>query len=446
MKRIIATFILTGLAIFGFSTGSISWASAPGSLGCELSPDRSVLPANRTERAVLKVRLEAPKLVSRADRPPVNLAIVLDRSGSMSGSKIQKAREGAIAALRMLNGGDVFSLIAYDHEIDTIVPAQSAGYTEGIEQKINRLEARGNTALFGGVSQGASEVRKNLRRDFVHRLILLSDGIANVGPSSPTELGRLGAALLKEGISVSTMGVGTDFNEDLMTQLAEESDGNHYFVESSVDLPRIFAAELGDVLNIAARKISIEVTVKGGRPIRIIGREGRIAGNRAEIYLNQVYGGQEKYALIEIEVPPTDSGADVELASAKCSYEDAVTNKAETRTALTRVRFSSREGEVAKSANKAVLEDVVNNEMAVARDRALDLYNMGQKEDAARELRAKSKMLQSRSEVLGFSDLAAEAAGLEKDAVEFEQEKLTSPKKKSLRSDSYRTRNQQKVY
>ena len=148
----------------------------------------------------------------------------------------------------------MFSVIVYDHHVKTIVPAQSARNVEWIESRIRGIGPGGNTALFGGVSQGASEVRKNLSNRYVHRIILLSDGLANVGPSSPEDLGRLGAALIKEGISVTTIGVGTDYNEDLMARLSQNSDGNTYFVESGRDLPRIFAAELGDVFECGGEK------------------------------------------------------------------------------------------------------------------------------------------------------------------------------------------------
>src|SRR5205085_8842601 len=123
-----------------------------------------------------------------------------------------------------------------------------------LEEAICSIEAGGNTALHGGVSRGAAEIRRHLDDGhYVNRIILLSDGLANVGPSTPEELGRLGTSLMKEGISVTTIGLGLGFNEDLMTRLAQRSDGNTYFVESSADLPRIFAAELGDVLNVVAR-------------------------------------------------------------------------------------------------------------------------------------------------------------------------------------------------
>ncbi len=410
-----------------------------------LDLDRKVLPAGQAQKAIIKLALRVPEVPRETERPAVNLALVLDRSGSMSGQKIAKAREAAITALRRLGPQDLFSLIAYDHQVTTLVPAQSAANSEWIEARIRSITPGGNTALFSAVNQGAAEVRRNLHRPFIQRVILLSDGLANVGPSNPSDLGRLGAALVKEGISVTTIGIGTDFNEDLMTQLAERSDGNHYFVESSRDLPRIFAAELGDVLSIAARNIQIEINCpQGVRPLRVIGREASVYNNKVMIQLNQLYGGQEKYALIEVMVDPGEADQLKQLASAQVSYDNALTNRGETGQAQTSVRFSRQQEEVRRSASKAVQKAVVENEIAISRDRALDLYNAGRKDEAVRELKESSAELQKRSSTLGFSDLAAEAEVLEEDAAEFAAPALPSPRKKELRSESYKVRQQQK--
>jgi Ca-activated chloride channel family protein len=328
-----------------------------------------------------------------------------------------------------------------------LIPAGPANRTEAIEARIRGIGPGGNTALFGAVSQGASEVRKHGESPFVHRVVLLSDGLANIGPSRPDDLARLGAALLKENISVTTVGVGTDFNEDLMTRLAERSDGNHYFVESSLDLPRIFAAELGDVLSVAARQVVIEIECpENVRPLRIIGRDGRIHDRRVEIRMNQLYGGQEKYALIEVEVPAGTSGQTIELGKVGCRYENAMTSKTEKSSTLVRASFSDQQERVRQAASKEVQQAVVENEMAVARDKALTLYNKGQKDQAARLLRESGKALEEKNVELGFADLAAEAGQLEQDAGEFEADALDQTRKKEIRSESYKVRSQQKSY
>jgi Ca-activated chloride channel family protein len=440
---------LTRLLLFALLTFTLAAPSPAAPLvDCGLTPDRAVLPAGRSETAVIKVDLRVPEIPREAQRPPVNLALVIDRSGSMSGAKIARAREAALAALDRLGEQDLFSLVTYDHNVRTVVPPQSpTANRDWIEGQIRSIGTGGNTALFGAVSQGAAEVRRHLGGPYIHRVVLLSDGLANVGPSSPEDLARLGAALVKEGISVTTVGIGNDFNEDLMTRLAEKSDGNHYFVESSDDLPRIFALELGDVLSIAARRVIIEIDCPDGvQPLRIIGREGRIRGNRVEIHLNQLYGGQDKYALIEVRVEPGEAGRSREIAQARCLYENALSGASEQSTSSARVSFSRRSEEVVRSASRPVAEAVVENEIAVSRDKALDLYNAGRRDEAVEELQRSSEKLQEQSEGLGFEDLTDKAGALEKDAATFAAPSIPSPVKKEIRSESYKVRQQQKDY
>jgi len=414
---------------------------------CRVELEKGTLPAGVEQTAIVKVLLDAQAAPGSGDRPPVNLAVVLDKSGSMRGAKIEKAKEAAIAALRRLNDGDLFSLVTYDRVVQTVVPAQSARNTKWIEERIRGIGANGSTALFGGVSQGASEVRRNSHnREYVHRIILLSDGQANVGPSSPQELARLGAALIKEDISVTTVGVGTDYNEDLMTQLAQKSDGNTYFVESGEDLPRIFAAELGDVLSVVARKVTLEIECPDGtRPVRIIGREGRISGAKVEVYLNQLYGGQEKYALVEVAVPATAANSSREIAVAKCTYENAVTRRRETSTARAAARFSKREEDVVRSVNVKVQADYNDNDVAIIKDQVVELTDQGKKADAVRVMREKSKELQKLSAKFDNAQLQQQSAALAQEADELEEKGMSKARRKWFRAESFQTRNQQKA-
>ena len=195
--------LITSLALSGLAL----CLAAPGTLAkpvsCTVALDQDVIPAGAPQKVVVKVSLDAAKAQAKeADRPPVNLCLVIDRSGSMQHQgKLEKAKEAAIDALRRLSPKDRFSLIAYGNDVKTLIPSQPAANLAAIEKKIRSIRSGGGTALFGGVSQGAAEVRKQLDADFVNRLILLSDGLANEGPSSPADLGRLGASLMKEGIS-----------------------------------------------------------------------------------------------------------------------------------------------------------------------------------------------------------------------------------------------------
>lgn len=441
MKAFTKQFITAGLCLAGAAC-----AQAASEVACTVELDNAVVLAGGTQTAVVKVTLDAPKAPPLAQRPPVNLTIVLDRSGSMSGQKIQKAREAAIAALRRLGPEDLFSLVTYDHQVNTVVPAQSAANTEWIESRIRSIDSGGNTALFAGVSQGASEVRKHLDGRYVNRILLLSDGLANVGPSSPAELARLGTALRKEGIAVTTIGVGTDYNEDLMTQMAQNSDGNTYFVESSVDLPRIFNSELGDVLSVVASKVTIEVEFPEGiRPVRILGRDGRVGEDRVEVTLNQLYGGQQKFALIEVELPAGTVGEERKVADARCTYQDMIVNQPAFTTGQALVRYSGSQEEVARNLNVDVNNFIMWNEVAEAQEQAIYFADNADYDAAADTLRDKSSQLKAYAVQNSQPALEQQAEELKKKADGIEQQQnLEAQGRKEMRTSSFQIFNQQR--
>jgi Ca-activated chloride channel family protein len=412
-----------------------------------LDLDRSVLPAGSTEKAIIKISLDGVRLPRPEARPPVNLALVIDRSGSMGGDKIEKAREAALVALSQLAPDDILSVVTYDSAVQTLVPAQKVRDGRRIAAAIRGIEIGGSTALFGGVSQGASEVRKNIEdRRYIHRVILLSDGQANVGPRSPEELGRLGAALMKEGVSVSTVGLGLGFNEDLMTRLAQRSDGNTYFVESSDDLPGIFAGELGDVLNVVARRVVVDIEFpEGVRPLGFIGREGVIEGQKAGVTLNQIYGGQEKFALIEVEVAANAEGATLELARASVRYDNALTSKAATGRTQTSVTFSKRREAVVQSANLKVQEEYAANVIAMSNDRAVELMDAQKPAAAAMEMRARATELRLTAASYNNAPMAELAKKQEAEADRLEREGLSNKERKAYRASSVQTTSQQSL-
>jgi Ca-activated chloride channel family protein len=411
---------------------------------CRVETDRRLLPADETQNIIVKVTLDALKPAETTSRPAVNLSIVLDRSGSMNGQKLERAKKAAIEALRRLGKQDVFSVIIYDHNVETIVPAQSAHNTEWIEAKIRQIQPGGNTALFGGVSQGASEIRKNIRGEYVHRIILLSDGIANVGPSTPEDLGRLGAALIKEAISVTTVGVGTDYNEDLMTRLSQNSDGNSYFVESSRDLPRIFAAELGDVLNVVAKKVHVIIECPEGiTPVKIIGRDGRIKGRSVELSMNQLYGGQEKYALVEIQLRGGKNGQEMEIAKARVFYDNPFTLKRETASGLVSAQFSDDFKKIEKSINVKVKREYELNRNALEQERAIGFSDKGQIPSAVQTLKSSAEKLKDFGMKYDDWEVLDEAAEMEAQAERLEAEGMTQKSRKELRTKSYQIKNQQ---
>lgn len=360
-------------------------AAADPAVSVVVAPERKVLASDKPETAVVKVGLTGAALPA-GERPAVNLALVLDRSGSMGGDRIAKAREAAVAAVQRLDERDYVSVVVFDDRIDVLAGAQTASEANkaAIVEKLRTVEARGATAIFGGVSAGAAEIRKNLARKLVNRIVLLSDGAANVGPSSPEELGLLGAALVKEGVSVSTLGVGLGYNENLMAALATRSDGNTYFIENGDDIPRIFDAELGDAFQVAARDVKLSVRFRDAFPVELIGRDGRIEDGVVTVDFNQIYSRQEKFVLVRTEFPVGTDGETREFAAAEVSWVLPGSDASGSAVATGSIAFSSDAAKVKASADAKVLVQSVKTQNAIRTQRALELNKAGRYEDASR--------------------------------------------------------------
>lgn len=298
--------------------------------------------AGEKQTNYLRVGLTGFDLPSAAERAPVNVTIVLDKSGSMQGDKIVGARRAAVAAIQRLRDNDIVSIVLYDSTVSVLVPATKATDREQIIQQIEQVQAGGGTALFAGVSKGASELRKFKQADCVNRIILLSDGLANEGPSSTAELAALGESLLKEGISVSTLGLGLDYNEDLMTALAAASSGNHVFIEGSEDLVAVFNNEFDDILSVVATDFNIRVQLDPSvRPVRVLGTAADIDGQSVSIPLNQLYSGQQRYFVLELEISPGEPDATRPLASVSVGYKNLQTKTEDALASSLQIRFTT---------------------------------------------------------------------------------------------------------
>ncbi len=376
----------------------VSQAQAANRVRLKVATSSPMMIAGRSQRAFLKVGLTGFPLERVDRRSPVNVAIVLDRSGSMSGEKMWKAKEAAKMAIGRLGPDDIVSVVAYNHSVDVLVPATKVSDRGWIYERIDRLRADGNTALFAGVSKGAAEVRKFQSPDRIGRVILVSDGLANVGPSSPGELADLGFSLVKEGVSVSTIGLGTGYNEDLMASLARASDGNHAFAENADDLSRIFNYEFGDLLSVVARNVTIELRCGPGvRPIRVLGRDADIYGNKIVTRMNQLYADQEKYLLIEVEIPASADGASREIAAVSVAYSNAVTQRRDTLGGRAEVHFTSSQALVDRNADQSVMIssiELISNE---ANRQALELRDLGRTKEAKNVLQKNATFLEKKA-------------------------------------------------
>ena len=300
-------------------------ACSPPAVTLRVAPERDLVYRDGPREVIVEVEIKGAK-PQETFRTPVNLSVVLDHSGSMAGAKIEKARQAACVALDRLEPDDTFSLVIFDNTAEVILPPERAGsreHRDEMKARIERIQPGGSTALYAGVELGAKQVRKCFDKERVNRVILLSDGLANVGPKNTSDLVRLGSGLRGEGLSVTTIGLGDDFNEDLMTGLAEASHANYYYVRDAEKLPGIFGDELGSATSRIASEIRIRIEVpKGVRLREIIGHpEIHCEEGAAEISLPELFGSEDR--LFHLRCRLDETAADTaSLASVSLSYDD----------------------------------------------------------------------------------------------------------------------------
>jgi len=431
------TFLLLGLA-----TGLAVNLFAGETLRLNLVPDRDVLFKGRPQEIVVKIDLQAIADRQKHRRTPLNLAVVLDKSGSMSGAKLEKTKQAALQLVDRLAPDDVFSLVIFSDEARVLVPAQKVDDKEALREKIESIEAGGSTALYAGVKAGARQIEEYFSDKRINRVILLSDGLANVGPSSPRELRQLGRDLAGQGIAVTTIGVGDDYNEDLMAGLAEASDANYYYVQDTEKLPEIFAKELGDLLAVAAREIRIEITCPDGvKPLGFIGRPETFADQRASVNLNQFTLGQGRYLFLRCLVTRTEP----EVACVNVRYLDELDNGSEqSTTGVVKVRYTDDEAAADKSVNAAVTAEKTLVLTAVAKEEAIAQADAGNYRQAAQILVKQREMLAGAAAAAPASvqvQIRAETNNLDDFSDRLENGNFDSPSRKALQSQSFQMRN-----
>ena len=404
----------------------------------DLTAGRSVLPTDQKTELCLKVGVTGFQLESDVKRPELNIALVIDRSGSMSGERIKQAKEAAAFAVNQMNENDIVSVVMYDSEVDVLVPATKLSDKKGVLAKIDSIEVGGTTALYAGTEKGAEEVKKFFDKGRVNRVILLSDGMANVGPSEPSDLKKLGQKIGGDGITVTTLGLGDGYNEDLMQQLAQAADGNHAFITSEKNLVEVFDEEFKTATKVVASEATCKVVcAEGIRPIRVMNRDAKIEGQEVSFSWNQIYSGHQRYVLLEVEVPAGGDGEKRPLATATLSYANMKTNRTDTLSASSEISYSNSEDAVKASENDEVMKDYASQSVALARDEAIRLRDSGDVKGAQR--------------VLGVAGSGAMRAGLGgmADELREESEAMDAPgsvwkgARKSIRAKSNSLMNQQ---
>lgn len=344
----------------------------------------AVLEAQRDNETFLMLQVGAATEDVASAIAPVNLSIVIDRSRSMEGRRLDNALSAARGMVRRLRDGDTVSVVTYNTETSVVVPATvlDRRSRDDVLFALRGIEARGHTCISCGVEAGLDAMG---RRPGVSRMLLLSDGEANTGIRDVPGFERLAERARTRDVAISTIGVDVDYNERVMFAVARSSNGRHYFVEDERGLPRIFDEELESLVRSVANRAEVEIDLAPGvGVIEVLDRSFTRDGNRVVVPFGAFSQGDEKTLLMRLRVPRGDVG-DRPVADVRLRYED-----------LTRGRPGSCEGTlIARLTDDATkvseLDPKVEarlgrSETADALRRANELFSEGDVEAAQRTL------------------------------------------------------------
>ena len=356
--------------------------------------DRALIGATAPSTRYALVSLVAPQTSRTQSREPVNVAFVLDRSGSMGGNKIQLARQAVEHALKLLRDDDRFSLVVYDDHIDVVVESTFATREAltNARARLAGIDARGSTDLCGGWLAGCEQVAQHLKDEGIGRCLLLTDGLANQGITNHGEIINHARELRQRGVITSTFGVGADFDERLLQQMADAGAGHFYFIERAVQIPDLFASELGETLEIVARGVTLTIETPAAVQTQVL-NQFETAGRpeRLIVQLGDLVSGQELSVVAALDFPPGQEGSRI-VATFTVADKSGQTLSESVQQAWT---FASEADNAAQSRNRAVDEAVGELYAARAQAKAVELNRSGDYDAAGRLLEEVARTIQS---------------------------------------------------
>lgn len=277
----------------------------------ELIPLKPGVGEEPTQLPIL-LRIQVPQPETQNEHPPLNLAFVLDTSGSMAdANKINFAKKAVLYALKALRPKDRVAVVVFNDEVQVLQPSTQATNLEGLAQAISQLKAQGSTALHAGWLEGATQVATHLEPGRLNRVILLSDGQANRGLTDPSIIAEQVRGLAERGVSTSTLGVGTDYNEKLMVAMAQAGQGNYYFIESPEDLPGIFGLELHGLSATQGVQVRLSLSASKGSHLRLL--HDLPQGGEGAYLLPPLLAGRRLEYLLELTTPGGAASVEVRL-------------------------------------------------------------------------------------------------------------------------------------
>lgn len=355
---------------------------ADGALDLRAAFDRAAVAEGRSSTGYLVIEVRAPR-ASAGERVPVDLALVFDTSGSMiEDDRIEDARRAASAIAARLGPEDALALVTFDDQAWVRLPRRRASGLGDLEPILRGLSPGGGTNLHDGLARGIAELDGAEGR--VRRVVLLSDGEANIGVTEPSRIVALAGEGTRRGVSVSALGVGLDFNEDLLAKLTDAGGGSWAFAESAGAVQTLLERELERATATVGREATLRVEPLDGVTLgEVHGWSGRTDGQAVEVFLGDLHAGETRKVVIDVAfgAPEGAEGDTLELARAWLRYHDLERGRAEER-ARAEVAVIADADQAAASAVPELRAEVARALAGEAMEEGARSWALGRREEA----------------------------------------------------------------
>ncbi len=392
-------------------------------MNIEILYSNPTIPHGQQRQIYVLVRLQTDAdLENEQQRLPLNLSVVLDRSGSMAGNKLDYVKQAAQFLVQHLTHKDRLSIVSYNDHVTTNLSSQNVDNKTHIAQIIAKLNAGGTTNLSGGWLEGCQHIAAYQREYQINRVLLLTDGLANQGITDVDRLTEIARQKRESGITTTTMGVGMDFNEDLLVRMAAEGGGAFYFIDSPERTPQIFAEELTDLLTVVAQNINIRFiptsAVQNYHQLNTYVTEDEIAAQLFRV--GDLYVGDQRELLLELIVVPQIKLERLSLGTLEIMYDEVDENTTRHHSLEYELSVEVVDAELYQEhPNADVLKEVLLLEAARAREKAVREADRGNFSAAQALLSAAADRIQN-SPYFEDPNLMAEHNMLREEAVDME--------------------------
>lgn len=407
----------------------------------DFSLDYDVLTVEHPQKLFLMARFEAGEGFSDALRRPLNLSLVIDRSGSMAGDKIDYTKQAAQFLVQHLGSRDTFSIVLYNDKVETLLAPEIVSNKDTVTQLIDKIRVRGTTNLSGGWLEGCQHVAKNLSQQSLNRVILMSDGLANRGITERATLISIAEQKRREGVSTTTMGLGKDFNEDLMMDMANAAGGAFYFIESPEVTPSIFQEELSGLLSIVGQNLTITITPTGyvSTLRQLNAYSVDLDGKMTTFRLGDIFANEVKTLVLELDVPAMEKLGEQQIATIRFEYDEVIkgATKHHIQDSPVIVNIKSKDASLVQP-NPDVTHSVLLLQAAQARQEAVKAADKGNYNRA-------STVLRNMAEKIDSSVVESQELKEEKDAL-LEQAKKMEHGEETYNEYSRKTMSTQAFY